>query len=196
MTFEQLAACTGCRNLSLASRWLEAIVQAMVLYRIDTQTQRAMFLANIGHESGGLVYAAELWGPTDQQQRYEPPSDLARSLGNTLQGDGKRFRGHGLIQITGRANHARVRDRLREHFPEMDVPDFELDPEALAERTWAALSAADFWDDHDLNSWADMGSFDGVCDIINKGHKTRPEGDANGYAERVKLYAAALKALA
>ena len=192
MTPQQLAACTGCRSASLAESWLKYIAPAMALYGIDTPQRQAYFLAQIGHESGGLRYTSELWGPTPTQARYEGRADL----GNTQPGDGALFRGHGLIQVTGRANHARMRDRLRKRFGvTREVPDFEAFPELLAQPEWAALSAADFWDDHDLNTWADMESVDGVSDVINKGRKTRAEGDANGFAERAALTAAGLKAL-
>lgn len=184
MTPRQLAACTGCLRLALAESWLAPIEAAMVAYGINTPARQAAFLAQIGHESGGLRYARELWGPTSVQLRYEGRADL----GNTQPGDGSKFRGHGLIQITGRANHARVRDRLRAKFPGRGVPDFEGVPDALAMPEWAALSAADFWDDHGLNKWADAGDFDGVSDIINRGRKTAKMGDAIGYAMRLALY--------
>lgn len=184
MTPEQLATCTGCLRPALAASWLEPIEAAMAAYGIDTPQRQAAFLAQIGHESGGLQYAREIWGPTPTQERYEGRADL----GNTQPGDGKRFRGHGLIQVTGRDNHARARDRLRAKFPDRDVPDFEADPEALASPEWAALSAADFWDAHNLNKWADAGDFDGVSDVINRGRKTAKEGDANGYADRLARY--------
>lgn len=191
MTPETLAVCTGCRRGPLASAWLAPIEFAMAAYGIDSPLRQAAFLANIGHESGGLRYSTELWGPTPTQARYEGRADL----GNTQPGDGKRFRGHGLIQTTGRYNHARVRDRLRERFPDRNVPDFEAEPERLALPEWAALSAADFWDDKNLNRWADRGDFDGVCDVINRGRKTDKDGDANGYAERHANYVRALAVL-
>lgn len=192
MAPEILAACTGCRSPERAAQWLAPIEEAMGLYGVDTPLRKAAFLAQIGHESGGLRYSTELWGPTPTQTRYEGRADL----GNTQPGDGKRFRGHGLIQVTGRSSHARMRDRLRAKFPERGVPDFEADPEALALPEWAALSAADFWDDHRLNDWADRGDFDGVSDIINRGRKTAKEGDANGYDDRLALYYVARKVLA
>lgn len=139
MTPETLAEAMHIK-LSRAALWAGHLTEAMAEYGIITPENQAAFLAQIGHESGGLVYVTELWGPTPAQQRYEGRVDL----GNTEPGDGFRFRGHGLIQVTGRANHARARDRLREKFP--DVPDFEAEPDLLAERVWAALSAADFWD--------------------------------------------------
>lgn len=192
MTPEQLQAATGCPRLSNAAAWLSEIEMAMRAYGIDTPVRQAMFLAQIGHESGGLIYTTELWGPTPTQARYEGREDL----GNTQPGDGKRYRGHGLIQVTGRYNHARIRDRLRAKFPGMNVPDFEAQPETLAQMRWSALSAADFWDDKGLNAWADRGDFDGVSDIINRGRKTAREGDANGYADRLAKYEKAREVLA
>ncbi len=191
MTPQTLCVATGCKSLSRATLFLPYIEYAMAAYGIDTPKRQAYFLAQIGHESGGLQFTTELWGPTAAQRGYEGRKDL----GNTQPGDGSRFRGHGLIQTTGRANHARVRDRLRAKFPERVVPDFEKFPEKLAEMEWAALSAADYWDDRDLNTWADMDSVDGVSDLINRGHKTRAEGDTNGYPERLALTKAACKAL-
>ncbi len=190
MTPEILARCTGAR-LDRAQRYVDALNEAMSLYGIDTPIRQAMFLANVGHESGGLHYSTELWGPTPTQKGYEGRKDL----GNTQPGDGFRFRGHGLIQTTGRYNHAAVRDRLRARFPERSVPDFELEPDQLAFTEWAALSAADYADMRGLNAWADKGDFDGYCDIINRGRKTAKEGDSNGWVDRARLYAAARLAL-
>lgn len=184
MTPEQLATCTGCPRVSLAASWLAPIEAAMAAYGIDTPARQSAFLAQIGHESGGLQYAREIWGPTPAQARYEGRADL----GNTQPGDGKRFRGHGLIQTTGRTNHARARDRLRAKFPDLDVPDFEADPEALALPQWAALSAADFWDDRGLNALADAGDFERITKRIN--------GGLNGYADRLARYNEAREVLA
>jgi len=191
MTIEQLMACTGCKNAASAAFWLHWLDDAMAAYRIDSPPRKAMFLAQIGHESGGLRYSTELWGPTPTQLRYEG----RRDLGNTQPGDGKLFRGHGLIQTTGRSNHAAARDRLRARWPNRSVPDFEAHPELLASPEWSALSAADFWDAHGLNVYADKGDFDGASDVINRGHKTAREGDANGYASRLALYKAGLGVL-
>lgn len=142
---------------------LPPLAAACALYGIDTPERQAAFLAQVGHESGGFRYVVELWGPTPAQERYEG----RRDLGNTQPNDGPRFKGHGFIQVTGRANHARVRDRLRERFA--DVPDFEAEPHRLAELQWACLSAADFWDEHGLNALADEGDFAGITRRINGG---------------------------
>jgi putative chitinase len=214
MRAELLALATGAR-IDRAARFADALSAAMGFYSIDTSARQAAFLSQIGHETLGLRYVAEIWGPTDTQRRYErdfaapwPTTDaeshldkfetnrLAYTLGNHETGDGERFRGHGLLQTTGRFNHARVRDRLRERFAHLTVPDFEDGPGALMLPQWAALSAADYWDEHRLNAFADAGDVDGVSDGINRGHKTAALGDANGYADRLARYQTALRALA
>lgn len=188
MDAQILARCTGAQ-LDRAQLFADLLSAGMAFYDITTADRQAMLLANIGHESGGLRYTTELWGPTAAQRGYEGRKDL----GNTQPGDGSRFRGHGLIQTTGRANHAAVRDRLRARFS--DVPDFVAQPEKLAEPQWAALSACDYWDMRRLNTWADAGSFDNVCDIINRGRATPLVGDSNGWPERLALYKGARAAL-
>lgn len=170
LTPQLLRDATGCSD-EAAARFAEPLAVACASYGIDTLERLAMFLAQIGHESGSLRYTSELWGPTQAQRRYEGRADL----GNTRPGDGSRFRGHGLIQTTGRANHARVRDRLRERFH--GAPDFEAEPERLTEPQWAALSAADYWDDRGLNALADAGDFERITRRIN--------GGLNGHADRV-----------
>lgn len=188
MDAQTLARCTGAQ-LSRAKLFAGPLSAGMAFYMIDTPLRQTMFLANVGHESGRLQYTTELWGPTPAQKGYEGRKDL----GNTQPGDGSRFRGHGLIQTTGRANHAAARDRLRARFS--DVPDFVEHPEQLADPQWAALSACDYWDMRRLNGWADAGSFDNVCDIINRGKATPAVGDSNGWADRLALYNGARAAL-
>lgn len=182
MTPEIISICTGSR-IDRAQRFAADLSAGMALYGIDTPARQAAFLAQIGHESGGLKYTSELWGPTPAQSRYEGRADL----GNTQPGDGSRFRGHGLIQTTGRANHARATYRLRQRFG-AEVPDFEASPEALAEPRWAVLSACDFWDDKNLNVLADSGDFEKLTRRIN--------GGINGLADRQALHTAGLRALA
>jgi putative chitinase len=169
-------------TLSRAAYWLPHLQYACKVYEIDTVKRLAAFLAQIAHESGRLVYVKEIWGPTESQRRYEYRKDL----GNTELGDGKRYLGRGLIQITGRANYASVRDGLREIMTE--VPDFELYPEDLEKPAFAALSAAWFWHVHGLNKLADNLDFKTITRRIN--------GGLNGYNDRLALYNKTLQALA
>jgi putative chitinase len=178
ITAEQLAISTGA-TAQRAAMWIDPIRAAMPVFEIYTLPRIGMFLANVGHESGRLMFSREIWGPSPAQLGYEGRADL----GNTQPGDGKRFMGRGLIQITGRANYRAARDGMAKYLP--NVPDFECMPELLEMMAWAAYSAAWFWMAHGCNQAADAGDFDGVSDRINRGHKTAREGDSNGYAERL-----------
>lgn len=168
--------------LSRATAWAGPMADACALASIGDVARISAWLGQIGHETGLLRYTSELWGPTPQQIRYEPVTELSRRLGNTRPGDGRRFAGHGLIQTTGRFNHARTRDRLRAKLGSA-VPDFEADPLLLATPTWAALSAADYWMDRGLNRYADAGDQLTLTKRIN--------GGTNGLAHRLTLTAQA-----
>lgn len=174
MTPETLASCTGA-SLATAGKYAQPITDAMFEFGIIGPAREAAFLAQIGHESGGLKYATELWGPTDAQLRYEWRADL----GNTQLGDGSRFRGRGLIQITGRSNYGQVSTALG--------VDYLTAPELLARPGDASRSAGWFWDSRNLNAYADSGDFVGLTRRIN--------GGTNGLADRQRLWALAKTAL-
>ena len=149
---------------------------AMNRYQIVGAKRVAAFIAQIGHESGQLKYVKEIWGPTAAQARYEGRADL----GNTQPGDGSKFRGRGLIQITGRANYKACGEALG--------LDLIRQPELLEKPQYACMSAAWFWATRSLNTLADAGQFDKITQRIN--------GGQNGAADRQALYARALKVLA
>lgn len=140
-----------------AAQWADAMSAAMALYAIDSAGRQAAFVAQVGHESGRLVYVRELWGPTPAQQRYEGCADL----GNTQPGDGFKYRGRGLIQVTGRANYLRAANAL-------GLPLVEQ-PELLEQPGNACLSAAWFWNANGLNELADAGDFNTITKRINGG---------------------------
>lgn len=181
MTPQELARATGARidraieNLP----WLEI---AMDTYDINTQPRRAAFLAQIGHESGGLHWITELWGPTPAQIGYEGRKDL----GNVQIGDGYRYRGRGWIQLTGRDNYRAATSRLRERFPE--CPDFEASPDLVATARWAAMTAGDYWHRRRLNTFADSGDFETLTRRVN--------GALNGYDDRLARWEIAKEVLA
>lgn len=177
----QVLRAAGASNAD-AQQWLPYLLQTCEIYEINTPARLAAFLAQLGHESGGLRYTVEIWGPTAAQKTYEGRV----SLGNTQPGDGERFKGHGLIQITGRFNHVAVRDGLRERL--LDPPDFEQDPDALASAPWAALSAGWYWHSRKLNALADSGDFEGITRKIN--------GGMNGHPDRVRRLEDVRKAIA
>ena len=147
----------------------------MAEFEINTLLRKAMFLAQVGHESGGLKYTVEIWGPTPAQSRYEGRKDL----GNVRIGDGYRFRGRGLLQTTGRDNYRATGQALG--------VDLWASPELLGQPALAARSAAWFWQKHGLNEIADTGD--------NVAATKRINGGTNGLAERQALYSAALKVL-
>ncbi len=178
---QQLQAATGCTP-ERAARWLPHIERACQLYDINTPKRLAAWLAQISHESGRLRYTREIWGPTPAQARYEGRADL----GNRQPGDGRRYLGRGLIQITGRSNYRAVTAGL--WLVRRDAPDFERNPEQLEKPEWAAMSAAWYWHSRNLSKLADAGQFELITRRIN--------GGLNGQDERVALYSTALDALA
>lgn len=177
-----LAAAIGCQR-SRAALFAGPLDVACARYAIDTPARMAMFLSQVGHESASLRFVVEQWD-TEQvpaQLRYQNNADL----GNTLPGDGYRFRGRGLIQTTGRENYRRVRDRLRKGG--YRCPDFEQEPELLEEPQWAALSACDYWEMRKCNEAADAGNFELVTRLIN--------GGLNGLDDRLNRWERAKRVL-
>ena len=158
-----------------AGVFVPALNTAMGRYQIVGLQRVAAFIAQIGHESGQLRYVRELWGPTSAQAGYEGRADL----GNVMPGDGFRFRGRGLIQVTGRANYAECGEALG--------LDLVSHPELLEQPEWAAKSAAWFWSTRGLNVLADADAFDKITRRIN--------GGQNGAEERRELYDRALEVL-
>ena len=160
----------------VAGFFVPVLNTAMNRYQIVGTKRVAAFIAQIGHESGQLKYVKEIWGPTAAQARYEGRKDL----GNTVAGDGSKYRGRGLIQITGRANYMACGEGLG--------LDLIKQPELLEKPQHACMSAAWFWATRGLNTLADAGQFDRITRRIN--------GGQNGAADRQALHARALKVLA
>lgn len=171
----QLASLYDCPFVR-AANFTPHLNEAMWSNGIVTPERIRAFLAQIGHESGRLRHVREVWGPTDAQRRYEWRADL----GNTEPGDGHRYMGRGLIQITGRANYAAASEALGE--------DFIASPALLETPRWASLSAGWFWASRDLNALADAGEFDRITRRIN--------GGQTGRADRLALHAAAHQVIA
>lgn len=160
ITPQLLVDATHCGQAA-AAVYASHIETACSKFNISTPVRMAAFLAQIGHESGGLKYVREIWGPTPAQSRYEGRTDL----GNTQPGDGERYMGRGLLQVTGRDNYRRMASLLRDY----GAPDFEAAPEALEEAKWAVWSAACWWQAHGCNELADSGDFEGLTRRINGG---------------------------
>ena len=153
---------------------------ALTHYALDTWLRTAAFIAQLAHESGEFRWMEEIWGPTPAQRRYEPVGDLATRLGNTRPGDGKRFKGRGPIQITGRFNYQRFGGLLG-----LDL----VGEPALAARPDVAFDTAGlFWMSNGLNELADARQFVTIMRRIN--------GGTNGLADRQKYYERAKAVLA
>lgn len=152
---------------------------AMDMFEINSPMREAAFLAQIAHESGELKFFEEIWGPTAAQRRYEPPSDLAKRLGNTQKGDGRRYKGRGPIQITGRFNYRKYGQLLN--------LDLEGNPDLAATTQIGFETAGQFWKMNGLNELADIPDFTAITKRIN--------GGLNGLADREKYFARAKQAL-
>lgn len=136
-------------------------------YDINTPLRIAMFCAQTIVESGGYRYLEELGSGDGYEGRLD--------LGNTEPGDGPRFKGRGIIQVTGRSNYARCSSAL------YGAASVLLDaPEKLTEPWAAARSAGWYWDWKDLNRSADAADVMGATRKIN--------GGLNGFSDRQKYY--------
>lgn len=136
-----------------------------------TALRMAHFLAQIAHESAEMRYTEEIASGA----KYEGRKDL----GNVVKGDGVRFKGRGLIQVTGRTNYAAYKK-----FCGYDVV---AKPELLAQPVGAVRSAMWFWQTRGLNALADADNLLAVTKRIN--------GGTNGLEDRRKYLALAKKAL-
>ncbi|MDS9876586.1 glycoside hydrolase family 19 protein [Pseudomonas protegens] len=165
-----------------AGVFVPALNAAMSKYGIVTRLRMAAFIAQIGHESGQLLYVREL-GSNQYLSKYDTGT-LAKRLGNTPEadGDGQKYRGRGLIQVTGRANYEACSEALFSDARLLNTP------ELLETPVYAALSAGWFWQRAGLNTLADKGDFLTITRRIN--------GGTNGLADREALYERALEVLA
>jgi len=199
----QILAVMPSATLKNADAYAVTLSEAMNRFRINTPARIAAFLAQIAHESGSLSrvvenlnYSADGLAAT-WPGRYRAPSnqpnETARRLhrkpeaianhcyagrmgnGDEASGDGWKYRGRGLIQITGRENYKKCGDGLGLDY--MSVPELMEWPQH------AALSAAWFWASRNLNELADVGDFLSITRKIN--------GGTNGLTDRRAYWARA-----
>jgi len=152
--------------------YADALNDAMDEFEINTPTRQAMFLAQVAHESAEFRYVEEIASGA----AYEGRADI----GNTEPGDGVRYKGRGLIQITGRANYASCGSALG--------IDCIANPELLESPANATRSAAWFWKKHGCNELADADNFRQITLRIN--------GGLNGYTDRLAYLELAKEAIA
>ena len=185
--------------------WHHALEQLLPDYDINTPKRIAAFVAQCAHESGGFTAIKEnlnYKAPTLRKlfSKYFPNDELAAAYaskpnkqeaianriyasrmgnGDEASGDGYRYCGRGLIQLTGKSNYQNFADSL-----EMRVEDV---PEYLATFEGAAQSACWFWEANNLNRFADAGDIKGLTKAINGGYI--------GLEDRIKHYEHALHVL-
>lgn len=149
------------------TEFLDPIVHCMDHYQINTSLRQAHFLAQIGHESGELRFQEEIASGHAYEGRV--------NLGNTQPGDGARFKGRGLIQLTGRANYKEYANANQ------FGKDVLSEPHLIAEDKALCVDVAGwFWHKHELNVLADKDDLERLTRRIN--------GGINGLAHRRKLY--------
>jgi putative chitinase len=178
MDAKTLAAAAGI-PLARAQKWVEPINEAIKYADITLTRSIASFIAQLGHESIGFTAVKELGG--DKYLSKYDTGTLAARLGNTPEadGDGQKYAGRGLIQVTGKRNYAKCSqalfgdNRLLEH------------PEILEEPKYAALSAAWYWKLNNLNRLS--------SDIMAQTKAIN--GGYNGLEDRRARMSVALKAL-
>ncbi len=191
-------------NATQAKAFADPLSAACALFDISTPRRLAAFLAQCSHESRGFAALEEdlfYRRPDHIAEVFKsriPNEGVARSLackpealanvvyagkngnGEPASGDGWRYRGRGLLQLTGRANYAAAAAGLKRPYIEQ--------PELVSQPSDAALTAAWYWSEHGINSLADKGDTAGVTRRIN--------GPAMlGLADRTQLYLSALDAL-
>jgi putative chitinase len=184
------------------SHWYEALCKILPDYEINTTNRVAAFLAQTAHESGGykalkenLNYRAVTlrkvfpkYFPTDELANAyaQKPEMIANRVyggrmgnGDEHSGDGFRYCGRGLIQLTGKDNYTRFAESI-------ETPVEEL-PEFLATFEGAIQSACWFWETNNLNQWADAGDILTLTKRIN--------GGTIGLEDRIKHYNHAIHVL-
>lgn len=154
-----------------AEEYLPHLAAAMREADITTPQRMAFFLAQVAHESWDLNYMEEIASGAAYEGR--------KDLGNTQPGDGRRYKGRGPIQCTGRANYRAAGKALG-----LDLegnPDRAKDPDVGFRVTvW-------YWTDKGINRWCDIGDFVKVTRLVN--------GGTNGLAHREKCLRRARLAL-
>lgn len=154
-----------------ADVYLPYLNRYMLRYGINNRMRVCHFLAQIAHESGELRYTREL----ASGKAYEGRKDL----GNVRPGDGVRYKGRGLIQITGRANYREI--------SKATGIDFESHPEWLELPQWAVVSACWFWKSRGMNEMADRDELTAITKRIN--------GGKNGLQDRLRYLGRAKRAI-
>lgn len=138
----------------------DAMEDLVSTFEINTDFRQQHFLSQCAHESDHFQTTREYASGAAYEGR--------KDLGNTVKGDGQRFRGRGLIQLTGRANYRAASNALQEPYVEQ--------PELVERFPAAAIVSGWFWKTHGLNELADKDDVRAVTKRVNGGY--------NGLASR------------
>ena len=169
ITAEQLKAIMPHATDEHIRTYLPFLNDTMARFNIDTTIRQCHFLAQLAVESGSLRYVRELASGEAYEGR--------ESLGNIVPGDGVKFKGRGLIQLTGRENYQRFQDWLVLNYTEdIDVMTY---PELLESPELAVMVAGWYWEIRNVNAMADR---DDVVSVTRK-----VNGGRNGLAQRVEF---------
>jgi putative chitinase len=171
LTKEQLYSIAIYADYSKLDNLIDSLNQTLHKYEINTPLRICHFLAQVAHESDGFNTTEEYASGAAYEWRED--------LGNVYEGDGRKFKGRGLIQLTGRANY-------REFSQYLKIYDLEAYPELVAEPELACSSAGWFWSSRNLNALADQDNFDRIMLTINGGRT----GEADRWAYLVRAKAA------
>jgi putative chitinase len=168
--------------LGIEGKWFEPLQETFEKYQINTPKRQACFIGQCMHESGGfkflkenLNYSAKALMNTwpsrfpdiDTAEKFErQPEKIANKvysgrMGNTEDGDGAKYIGRGLIQLTGKDNYRAFGDAIGE--------DLVANPQLVEEPRYAALSAGWFWNKRGLNALADAMDITTLTIRINGG---------------------------
>lgn|SRR3990167_5189749 len=157
-------------------KYLKPLNKAMVLYEINTSKRQAMFLGQIALESGELKYDTEIASGI----KYEGRKDL----GNTQPGDGVKYKGKGILQLTGKSNYRSMTKKLK--LLGFNV-DLVVNPELAKEPNISCMIAGQYFKDKKINDAADN------CDIIKATRLIN--GGLNGLKQRENYWLRALGVL-
>jgi putative chitinase len=164
VTKDQLISIIGINKIKLIERLINPINDCLNKFEINTQLRVCHFLAQVLHESGCFLYFEEIASGIAYEGR--------KDLGNIQKGDGVKFKGRGLIQITGKSNYTAISKDLG--------VDFINNPKLLSNDKYGVLSAGWYWNKKNLNLYADKDDIKNITRIINGGY--------NGLEDRVKWY--------
>lgn len=182
------------QKLGISVDWCDILNDLLPKYDIDSPQRIASFIAQCSHESGhfqklvenlnyGITGLVKTWPKRfttpEQANKYARQPEMianyvyANRLGNgdESSGDGWKYRGRGLIQLTGKYNYQKFADTV-----EMDL---EQVTRYLETKQGAAEAACLFWKNNKLNSYADVGDIRGMTKVINGGYIGLPEREEN-----------------